>query len=131
MYHARKHVKVGAVKVFDTSLIYSRVIGPQASGRDIDIKYVFGHELAPVLKSMFDDTGDMRFAKSKFTLKKIIQVEVSDRVAGDANVSVLDGSAILWVVPWPADGSVKNYNYSELQICHRKKVKGRGRVSDI
>ena len=32
-----------------------------------------------------------------------------DRVAGGANVSVLDGSAILWVVPWPADGSVKDY----------------------
>ena len=34
---------------------------------------------------------------------------MSDRFAGGANVSVLDGSAILWVVPWPADGSVKNY----------------------
>ena len=27
MDHARKHVKVGAVKVFDTNLIYPRVIG--------------------------------------------------------------------------------------------------------
>ena len=43
------------------------------------------------------------------TLKKILQVEVSERVAGGANVSVLNGSAILWVVPWPADGSVKDY----------------------
>ena len=109
MDHARKHVKVGAVKVFDTNLIYARVICLQVSGRDIDIKDVLGHELAPVPTSMFDDTGDMRIAKSKSTLKKILQVEVSDRVAGGANVSVLDGSAILWVVPWPADGSVKDY----------------------
>ena len=109
MDHARKHVKVGAVKVFDTNLIYSRVIGLQASGRDIDIKDVLGHEHAPVPKSMFDDIGNMRIAKSKSFLKKILQVEVSDRVAGGANVSVLDGSAILWVVPWPADGSVKDY----------------------
>ena len=58
---------------------------------------------------MFDDTGDMRIAKSKSTLKKILQVEVSDRVAGGAHVSALDGSAILWVVPWPADGSVLDY----------------------
>jgi len=109
MDHARKHVKVGAVKVFDTNLIYARVIGLQVSGQDIDIKDVLGHELAPFPTSMFDDTGDMRIAKSKSTLKKILQVEVSDRVAGGANVSVFDGSAILWVVPWPADGSVKDY----------------------
>ena len=109
MDHARKHVTIGAVKVFDTNLIYSRVIGLQAIRRDIDINDVLGHELAPVPTSMFDDTGDMRIAKSKSTLKKILQVEVSDRVAGGANVSVLGGSAILWVVPWPADGSVKDY----------------------
>ena len=36
MNHARKHVKVGAVKIFDTNLIYSRVIGLHSSGRDID-----------------------------------------------------------------------------------------------
>lgn len=79
MDHARKHVKVEAVKVFDTNLIYSRVIGLQASGRDVDIKDVLGHELAPVPTSMFDDTGEMRIAKSKSTLKKILQVEVSDK----------------------------------------------------
>ena len=73
------------------------------------IKDVFGHELAPVPTSMFDDTGDMRIAKSKSTLKNILQVEVSDRVAGGSNVSVLDGSAIPWIVPWPADGSVQDY----------------------
>ena len=70
---------------------------------------MLGHEIAPVTTSMFDDTGDMRIAKSKSTLKNILQVEVSDRVAGGANVSVLDGSAILWVVTWPADGTVNDY----------------------
>ena len=109
MDHARKHVKVGAVKVFDTNLIYSRMIGLQVREWDIDIKDVLGHVLAPVPTSMFDDTGYMRIAKSKSTLKKILQVEVSGRVAGGANVSVLGGSAILWVVPWPADGSVNDY----------------------
>ena len=47
---------------------------------------------------MFGDTGGMRISKSKSTLKNILQVEVSDRVAGCANVSVLDSSAMLWVV---------------------------------
>ena len=95
MDHARKHVKVGTVKVFDTNL---------ASGRDIDTKDVLGHGT-----SMFDDTGDMSIAKSKLTLMKILQVEVSDKVAGGVNLSVHDGSAILWVVPWPADGSFKDF----------------------
>ena len=103
-------MKVGTVNVFDTNLIYSRVIGRQASGRDTDIKDVLGHELAPVPTSMFDDTEDMRIAKSKSSLKKILQVEVSNKVAGGANISVLGGSAILWwVVPWLTDGSVKDY----------------------
>ena len=68
MDHARKHVKVGAVNVFDANLIYSRVIGLQACERDIDIKDVLGHELASVPTSMFDDTGGyerMRIAKPK------------------------------------------------------------------
>ena len=102
-------MKVGAVNVFDTNLIYSRVIGLQAREWDIDIKDSLGHELAPVSTSMFDDTGDMRIAKSKSTLKTNLQVEVSDRFAGGANVSVLGGSAILWAVPWPADGSDNDY----------------------
>ena len=33
------------------------MIGLHASGRDIDIKDVLGHELVPVPTSMFDDTG--------------------------------------------------------------------------
>ena len=78
-------------------------------GGPLTLTMCWVHELAPIPTSMFDDTGDMRIAKSKSTLKKIIQVEVSDRVAGGANVSVLDGSAILWVVPWPADVPVKDY----------------------
>ena len=41
---SKKHIKV-----YDTSVIYSRVIGIQASSRDIDIiKKVLSHELAPV-----------------------------------------------------------------------------------
>ena len=104
MDHARKHVEVGAVKVFD---LFKG--GLQVSGRDIYLKVVLGHEIAPVTTSMFDDTGDMRIAKWKSTLKKILQVEVSDRIAGGANVSVLDVSAILWVVTWPAGGTVNDY----------------------
>ena len=33
----KKSIKVGAVKIYDTNLIYSRVIGLQASDRTVDI----------------------------------------------------------------------------------------------
>ncbi|CAH3121622.1 unnamed protein product [Porites lobata] len=58
-----KFIKVGSKKVFDTTVIYSRVIGVQASSREIDIEKVISHELAPVPTSMFHDDGSMRILK--------------------------------------------------------------------
>ena len=109
MSETKKHVKVGDVKVFDTNLIYSRVIGLQASSRDVDIIDVLSHELAPVPTAMFDETGEMRISKSKSTLKKQLQVEVSARTVTHSKVTIIDGSALLWVVHWPIEGTVQDY----------------------
>ena len=57
---SKKHIKVGSQKVYDTSVIYCRVIGIRASSRDIGIKKVLSHELAPVPTSMFHDSDAMR-----------------------------------------------------------------------
>ena len=38
----KKHLKVGETKVFDTNLIYTRVIGLQACSRDIN--RILAHE---------------------------------------------------------------------------------------
>ena len=46
----------------------------------------------------------MQIGKSKHILKRLLQVEVSRRNAGDANITVIDGSALLWTVHWPTDG---------------------------
>ena len=105
----KKHVKVGQVKVFDTNVIYSRVLGLQASGREIDIRDVLSHELAPIPTALFDDHGEMRIAKAKASLKKQLQVEVSDRTTGPVDTVIIDGSALLWVIPFPAEGVVKDY----------------------
>jgi hypothetical protein len=67
---AKKHVNVDGTKVFDIGLIYSRVIGLQASSRPVDINQVLSHELSPVPTSMFTDSGNMRICKSKGSLKK-------------------------------------------------------------
>ena len=65
-----RYVKVGSQKVYDTSVIYGRVIGIQASSRDIESINLLSHELAPVPTSMFHDSGAMRICKAKSGLKK-------------------------------------------------------------
>ncbi|KAF3842712.1 hypothetical protein F7725_001561 [Dissostichus mawsoni] len=57
---------------------------------------------------MFTEDG-MRICKAKSTLKKSLQVEVSRRNAGDEDVTVIDGSALLWTIHWPADGTVADF----------------------
>ena len=55
------------------------MIGIQASSRDIDIKKVLSHELAPVSTSIFHDSGAMRICKAKSDLKKPLAKEGSSR----------------------------------------------------
>ena len=106
---SRKHIKVNDIPVFDTSLIYSRVLGLQKA-RDINLKDVLSHELAGIPTSMFDEkTGGMRITSSKSTLKKKLQVEVSNRTSSQAECIVLDGCAVLWVIAWPDRGVVQDF----------------------
>ena len=51
----------------------------------------------------------MPICKAKSKLKRSLQIEVSQRNAGDADATVIDGSAILWTAHWPADGSVADF----------------------
>ena len=51
----------------------------------------------------------LRICKAKSKLKRSLQIEVSQRNAGDADATVIDGSALLWTVHWPADGSVADF----------------------
>ena len=67
----KKSIKVGAVKVYDTNLIYSRVIGLQASDRPVDIADLLAHELARVPSPLFTDSGALRTASAKSVLKII------------------------------------------------------------
>ena len=103
----KKHVKVGNMPVYDTSLIYTRVIGLQAS-RDISMKEVLKYELSPVPPSLFQDNGDMRITKSKSVLKQKLQVEHSSRLS-DPHSVIIDGCAALWVIKWPAKGTVTDF----------------------
>ena len=121
MVATKKHVNVGGNKVYDMNVIYSRIIGQQASGRDIDIKAVLSYELAPVPTSMFDPTGEMRAATSKSSLKQQLQVEVSARTTvSETSVVVIDGSALLWVIPWPAEGTTTDFANNLKHVIAKK-----------
>ena len=94
--------------MFDTSLIFSWVIGLQASTRDsVDIKTVLLYELAPVPTYIFSDSGGLRICKAKSELKKQLQsVGLTEK---EITCSILDGSAILYVVHWPDKGVLNEY----------------------
>ena len=66
---SRKHIRVADTKMYDINLIYSRVIGLQASSWEIDINHILNHELAPVPTAMLTETGELRIGKNKPVLR--------------------------------------------------------------
>ena len=76
--------------------------------------------LVPVPTSMFEETRDLRIAKSKSILKNELQVEQSARATGQPDTIVIDGRAILWVVHWPSKRRVQ-----DLVTSFVKYVKGK------
>ena len=70
----------------------------------LTIDALLSYELSGIPCSLFDDAGDLRIAKSKSKLKNKFNVECGAReIAPQA--TILDGSALLWTVNWPAKGA--------------------------
>ena len=57
------------------------------------------NELAPVPVAMFDNSGDMRVAKIKSTLKRELQVEALSRHTDQDNNLIVNGSVMIWKSP--------------------------------
>ena len=107
MADTKKSIKIGTQDVFDTNIIFSRVVCLQASNRDIDINHLMSHELAPLPTALFADSGDMRISTSKSVLKNDLKFEVSSTFAHERiEVAVIDGCALLWIPSWPAVGTM-------------------------
>ena len=47
--------------------------------------------------------------KSRSILKQQLQVEVSDRICQVPDAIIIDGCSMLWVIPWPTNGIVKDF----------------------
>ena len=126
MAASKKYIPIGELKLFNTNLIFSRVISLQASSRRVDFVEFIGTELAPIPTSMFTDKGDMRICTSKSVLKKELQVDISNRSIRHADVVVIDGSALLYVVQWPTSGIVLDF-----VNAFKKNISGRLKTSDV
>ena len=95
----------------DTGLIFARAMTLTQSC-DIDVKNLFEYELAPIPTVMFEEKDGLpvlKIAKSKSTMKKKLQVEVAFCVSDKSDGVILDGCAILWVIHWPSDGTVRDF----------------------
>lgn len=103
----KKDINLDGKPVYDTELIYTRVICLQQY-RDLDIKHVISYELFSVPTSLFDENGVMR-AQSKAVLKTKLKVEQSSQVQGAPDTVIIDGCAMLWTVHWPTNGTVLDY----------------------
>ena len=104
----KKSIKVGDKDVYDLNLIYYMVLGLQLS-REIDLRDVLKYELAPLPTSMFKESGEMRIATGKSSLKKKLRVTVSSCQSQDSEVTIFDGCALLWCVHWPCKGTLQEY----------------------
>lgn len=130
MKEAKKKPRTGPSEQFESGLIFARGLALMNS-REINVKELMSHELAHVPTSMFEEeTGEMRVAKSKSVLKTKLKVEESTRKIGLADAIVIDGCALLWVVHWPAKGTVKDFVLNYIKYVTGK-LKGNCRVHVI
>ena len=68
------------------------------------------HKLVPVPTSMFTDSGGMIICTAKSVLNRLLQSEVPvTNKKKKITCTVIDGSAVLYVIRWPANCKLKGY----------------------
>ena len=103
----KKSLRIQDVEVYNTEIIYMRVMGLLNTGM-VMLEDVLKYELSKVPTSMFKPDGEMIPSTSKSGLKNTLQVVTSRRTQISANAIVIDGCALLWTVHWPPVGTVKD-----------------------
>jgi len=73
----------------------------------------------------------MRIATTKSTLKKKLQVTLSQRLVEKAEVEILDGCAILWVINWPNKGTVADFVNGFTRNVMKRVASHAGHIPDL
>ena len=93
----------GSHYILDSEFIYARVIGHMVSPREtISMETLFSYEFAPHQTALVDESGEMRNT-AKSILKTKMQVQCGIRNKEAPKVIIIDGCALLWTIPWPAN----------------------------
>ncbi len=80
-------------------------------------KNVLSCELVSATPPMFDKSVEMRITKTKSSLKTKLQVEQSECFLSPADVTILGGCAMLWVVRWAAHSLVHTCIHNRIQLA--------------
>ena len=76
MAKSKKTKQISVVAPFNTELIFFGVLYLMGNNQ-LDFTTLFNYELSPVPASMFHDSFEARYPKSKVVLKNRLKVEVS------------------------------------------------------
>ena len=78
--------------------------------RPVDIVDLLAHEFASVPPALFTDSGELRTASAKSVLKtNTAQLLSARRAQENVDVIFIDGNAYLWILSWPASGTIQHY----------------------
>ena len=114
----KQNKRRSVVAPFNTELIFSRVLYLLGNNQ-LDFTTLFNYELPPVPASMFHDSGEARYPKSKEVLKNKLKVEVSVRGVEVDAVAVDGGSMLHSSIHWPNDGLVRDLAAGvEMYVSH-------------
>ena len=100
--------KSNEVQLYNTELIMSRVLYLMSYGQ-MDLKSLFNYELASVVTSLFEDTGEPRYATSKSDLKNSLKVQVASRGKELEAVALDCGGMLHSAIYWPKDRQVSDF----------------------
>ena len=100
----KKCSKSGEIEVFNTELIYSRVMC-LLSIRRISLEDVLKYEVPPILLPLFENIGETRALKSKSDLTSRIYEAFQILML---NVVITDDSKQLSATSWPTKSSVRD-----------------------
>ena len=109
----KKRITVGEHAVIDQEAIYACVIGLLVSERYLSFQEVLATELTAYPPSIFHADGQMRVAAIKSTLKKNVQVDVSQRFTMSPSQQLSCTSwcmcSVIWTLEWPIHGTVATF----------------------
>ena len=108
MNDSKKHIKVGEIEIYNTEVMFARVMCLLGASQ-IKLDDVFSYELSPIPTSLFEVNGEPRGSKAKSVLKNTLKVEIPARNDLKADIIIVGGCAILWVVHWPEKGTVHEF----------------------